>query len=124
MRGRWLICCRTLALGFLASFVALSPAVAGAADSEETPGQLQVIQIGSQVVAVDAVGNAVLYGYPPGEAPDCEGLEACWGFSCRHNPDPFSSGVASSRQGPSLQRVSSPSSVLRPRPTPHAGAMP
>ena len=49
----------------------------------DPPGQLQVIQIGSQVVAVDAVGNAVLYDYPPGQAPDCEGLEACWGFSAR-----------------------------------------
>ena len=81
MRGRWLICCRALAVGVLALFVALSPAVAGAADTEDPPGQLQVIQIGSHVVAVDAVGNAVLYGYPPGEAPDCQGLEACWGFS-------------------------------------------
>jgi hypothetical protein len=83
MRGRWLICCRTLAFAALARFVALSPAVADAADAEEPPGQLQVIQVGSHVVAVDAVGNAVLYDYPPGEAPDCEGLQACWGFSAR-----------------------------------------
>jgi hypothetical protein len=83
VRVRWLICCRTLAVGALALFGALSPAVADAADAEEAPGQLQVIQVGSHVVAVDAVGNAVLYDYPPGEAPDCEGLEACWGFSAR-----------------------------------------
>ena len=82
MRRRWRSCGHALAVGALALVGALWPAVAGAAD-EEPPGQLQVIQIGSQVVAVDPVGNAVLYDYPPGEAPDCEGLEACWGFSAR-----------------------------------------
>ena len=85
MRRRWRSCCRTLALGALALFVPLLLAtrVAQAADAEDPPGQLHVIQIGSQVVAVDPVGNAVLYDYPPGEAPDCEGLEACWSFSAR-----------------------------------------
>jgi len=83
MRRRWRSCCHAVAVGALALFVALSPAVAGAADGEGPPGQLQVIQIGSQVVAVDAVGNAVLYDYPQDQAPDCEGLEACWGFSAR-----------------------------------------
>jgi hypothetical protein len=81
MRRRWRSCCHALTVAALALLVALSPAVAGAADAEDRPGQLQVIQIGSQVVAVDSVGNAVLYDYPPGQAPDCEGLEACWGFS-------------------------------------------
>jgi hypothetical protein len=83
MRRRWRSCCHALAVGVLALSVALSPGVAGAADGEESPGQLQVIQIGAQVVAVDPVGNAVLYDYPPGEAPDCEGLAGCWGFSAR-----------------------------------------
>jgi hypothetical protein len=87
MRRRWRSCCHALAVGTLALFVALSPAVAGAQDGAGPPGQLQVIQIGSQVVAVDAVGNAVLYDYPPGEAPDCQGLAACWGFSARGAAD-------------------------------------
>jgi len=56
---------------------------AHAADGDDPPGQLQVIQIGSQVVAVDAVGNAGLYDCPQDQAPDCEGLEACWGSSAR-----------------------------------------
>jgi len=85
MRRRWRSRCRTLALGALAVFVSVSVSLATgaaqAADGEGPPGQLQVIQVGSQVVAVDAVGNAVLYDYPQGQAPDCEGLEACWGFS-------------------------------------------
>ena len=81
MRRRWWSCCHALAVGAVALFVALSPAVAGAADAEAPPGRLQVIQIGSQVVAVDAVGNAVLYSYPPGEAPVCGGAAACLGFS-------------------------------------------
>jgi len=83
MRRRWRSFCHALAVGALALFVAVSPAAAVAEDADGPPGQLQVIQIGSQVVAVDAVGNAVLYDYPQGQAPDCEGLEACWGFSAR-----------------------------------------
>lgn len=82
MRRRWRSCCRRLALAALALLVplCLATGVADAADDLEAPGDLLVVQIGTQVLVVDQAGN--VYDYPTtGPAPDCEGVEACWGFS-------------------------------------------
>jgi len=82
MRRRWRSCCRKLALAALASLVplCLATGVAQAADDQEPPGDVLVMQIGSQVLVVDQAGN--VYDYPTtGPAPNCDGVEACWGFS-------------------------------------------